>query len=232
MLSPDEIQALQRQPWLASCGAPLRDWLLGQGWRLRLSAGQPLFERGQPAHGLCTVLRGALRVGAVQRDGSASMLATLEPGPWFGEISLIDGLPRTHDAVAEGPTEVWCLPQQALLDWLEQHPAAWRDIARLACDKLRVCFEVLEDQSQLPLPARLAKRLLLLARGYQSGPPESSSERLRLRLAQEQLAQMLGVSRQSINKALGGLAQAGLLALHYGEIELLDRAGLQALAQG
>ena len=192
MLSPDEIQALQRQPWLASCSAPLRDWLLGQGWRLRLGAGQPLFERGQPAHGLCTVLRGALRVGAVQRDGSASMLATLAPGQWFGEISLIDGLPRTHDAVAEGPTEVWCLPQQALQDWLEQHPAAWRDIARLACAKLRICFEALEDPSQSSLPARLAKRLLLLVRGHQSELAEPALSRQRLRLSQEQLAQMLG----------------------------------------
>jgi CRP-like cAMP-binding protein len=225
-LSAAEQALLHANPWFAGCDAALQARLLSAGRRLQLGPGQALFERGARAEGLCCVLKGALRVGATQADGSASLLAWLEPGQWFGEISLLDGLPRTHDAIADGPTTVWLLPHGELLDWLGAHPACWRDVARLACAKLRLSFEVLEDIAQLPLPQRLAKRLALVAEGYGHGAP-----RRRIRLPQEQLALMLGVSRQTVSKALHALADQGLVAVHYGEIELLDPAALRALGR-
>jgi CRP/FNR family transcriptional regulator, cyclic AMP receptor protein len=225
-LSPAEQALLHANAWLASCAPALRQLLLSEGRRLALGAGQTLFERGGRPEGLCCVLDGALRVGSLQADGTASLLAYLEPGQWFGEISLLDGLPRTHDAVADGATVVWLLPHALLQDWLDRHPQCWRDLARLACAKLRLTFEVLEDIARLPLPQRLAKRLLLVAQAYGAGVP-----RRRIRLPQEQLALMLGVSRQTVSKALRELAEGGLLALHYGEIELLDPVALQAMGR-
>lgn len=214
--------------WFAHCPGELREALLRLARPLRLAPGEALFARGQAAEGLCCVLRGALRVGAVQADGSETVLAFIEPGQWFGEISLIDGRPRTHDAVADGATELLLVPQAALLAWLQEHPAHWRPIAELACAKLRMLFGVLEDIAHLPLEGRLARRLWLLAHGYgaRSGPP-----RQLLRLPQEQLALMLGVSRQSANKALRTLEARGLIALHYGGIELLDLPALAALGE-
>lgn len=214
---------LAADAWFAQCPGDLRAALLQLGRVQRLGAGEALFARGQAAEGLCCVLEGALRVGAVQADGSESVLAFVEPGQWFGEISLIDGLPRTHDAVADGPTVLLRVPQAALQAWLAEHPAHWQPIAQLACAKLRMLFGVLEDIAHLPLEGRLAKRLWLLAHGYgaRTGPP-----RRRLRLPQEQLALMLGVSRQSANKALRALEARGLIALRYGEIELLELAQL------
>ncbi|QPF74781.1 Crp/Fnr family transcriptional regulator [Roseateles sp. DAIF2] len=227
-LSAADTALLRAHPWFAGCDPALQALLLGRGRRVALSHGQILFERGGRPEGLCCVLEGALRVGAAQADGSASLLAWLEPGQWFGEISLLDGLPRTHDAVAEGATQVWLLPHAELLAWLEAHPACWRDLARLASAKLRLAFEVLEDIARLPLQQRLAKRLALVAEGY----GHEAVARRRIRLPQEQLALMLGVSRQSVSKALQALAGRGLLALHYGEIELLDPAALRALGEG
>lgn len=214
--------------WFRQCPAALRAALLRLARPLQLAPGQALFARGQVAEGLCCVLQGALRVGAVQADGSESVLAFIEPGQWFGEISLIDGRPRTHDAVADGATLVLLVPQAALLGWLQAHPAHWRAIAELACAKLRMLFGVLEDIAHLPLEGRLARRLWLVAHGYggRSGPP-----RQLLRLPQEQLALMLGVSRQSANKALRALEGRGLIALHYGGIELLDLPALAALGE-
>lgn len=232
LLSPSELALLQANPWYHACSAALQQQLRQAGRRVHLAAGQTLFARGAQAEGLCFVLAGALRVGSLGRDGSERPLTYLEPGQWFGEISLLDDLPRTHDAVAEGPSSVWLLPQRELQDWLNANPACWRELARLACAKLRASFEVLEDIAHLPLEQRLAKRLALVARGFDSGgstaaaPPAKS----RLRLPQEQLALMLGVSRQTVNKALKSLAERGLLTLHYAEIELLDLAGLDALA--
>lgn len=229
---PDALGAwrevLLADTWFAGVPPALRAALLRLGRLQALGPGQALFGRGQAAEGLCCVLSGALRVGAVQADGSETVLAFVEPGQWFGEISLIDGQPRTHDAVADGPTAVLLVPQAALLAWLAEHPAHWQAMAQLACAKLRMLFDVIEDIAHLPLEARLAKRLWLVAHGYggRTGPP-----RRILHLPQEQLALMLGVSRQSANKALRALAARGVIALHYGGIELLDLAALAALGQ-
>jgi len=230
-LTEQELIVLRSNRWFAGCAPALQVQLIAAGQRQRLGEGQALFERGSVPQGLCVVLSGALRVGSLGRDGSASLLAYLEPGQWFGEISLLDGLPRTHDAVAEGPTEVWLLAQAPLQAWLAAHPEYWRDIAVLACAKLRMSFGVLEDIAQLPLEARLAKRLVLVARGYDMAGADEAPARPRIRLPQEQLALMLGVSRQTVNKALKGLEAEGLLALHYGEIALLDLEALQALGR-
>ena len=228
-LDAQELTLLQRNRWLSDCAPELRDYLLAQGRQALLGAGQTLFERGGAAHDLCCVLEGALRVGALHADGSLAVLAWLEPGQWFGEISLIDGLPRTHDVVAAGATRVWLVPHAALQDWLDAHPQHWRALARLACMKLRSSFEALEDMAHLSIEQRLAKRLLLVARGY--AQRDAAAPVQRLRLPQDQLALMLGVSRQTVNKALKALAAQRLLALHYGEIELLDLAALQSRAQ-
>lgn len=219
--------ALESDAWFASCDAALRDALVARSQTWRLAAGERLFARGADAEGLCCVTAGALRIGALQADGSESLLAYVEPYQWFGEISMIDGAPRTHDAVADGATTVLVVPRATLHDWLQAHPVHWRDLARLACAKLRVAFGVLEDIAHLPLEARLAKRLWLLAHGWGARPDQA---RRVIRLPQEQLALMLGVSRQSANKALRALEAQGLVALRYGEIELIDLEALPKIA--
>jgi len=227
---PEALRALlRRDDWFASCPPALQQALLALAQPLRLAAGERLFARGSGSEGLCCVTEGALQVGALTADGELRLLATLGPGQWFGEIALIDGGPRTHDAEADGPTALLLVPAGALRDWLAAHPAHWRDLARLVCTKLRASFQALEDSGRGTLEQRLARRLLLLARGY--GTQQRQPGRL-LRLPQERLAQMLGLSRQSVNPALRAMAARGWLALHYGTVELLDLAALQAAADG
>jgi CRP/FNR family cyclic AMP-dependent transcriptional regulator len=207
----------------------LQQALLDHGELRMLGHGASLFERGGQADGLCCVVAGAIRIGAVREDGSASMLAYLEPYQWFGEISLIDSLPRTHDAVADGATSVLVVARDGLLARLAAEPVLWRDVARLACSKLRTVFEVLDEVGQLPLEQRLGRRLCLLAQGYGT---RTDAPRRSIRLSQEQLAQMLGVSRQSVHKALHALETRGLVRVRYGEIELADLEGLRRAASG
>ncbi|MBL8389336.1 MAG: Crp/Fnr family transcriptional regulator [Hydrogenophaga sp.] len=210
--------ALSSDEWFGRCDPALRDELLRLGRMRKLATGESLFARGGEAEGLCCVVAGALRIGSLNAEGDSALLAYLEPYQWFGEISLIDGLPRTHDAVADTPSQVLVVPREALLTWLDAHPALWRELGKLACRKLRVIFVAIEELGQLPLEERVWRRLQLVAQGYGS----RDAPRRRIRLAQEVLAQMLGVSRQSINKALKALEASGRLRLHYGEIELLD----------
>jgi CRP/FNR family cyclic AMP-dependent transcriptional regulator len=228
-LSPLHLRtALASDPWFASCDDALQHALIERGRLVRLARGEALFSRGDIADGLCCVVAGALRVGALQADGSESLLAYLEPYQWFGEISMLDGQPRTHDAAADAETTVLVIAQPALLEWLAQHPAHWRDLGRLACQKLRIAFTTLEDIAHLPLQQRLAKRLWLVAHGYGAW---AASPRRQVRLPQEQLALMLGVTRQSMNKALRALEAQGLVALRYGTIELPDLDALRALGE-
>jgi CRP-like cAMP-binding protein len=221
--------ALATDPWFAACPDALQQALVDRARLVQLSPGQPLFGRGDDADGLCCVIAGALRVGALQADGSESLLAYIEPYQWFGEISMLDGQPRTHDAVADGETRVLLVEQSSLYEWMDANPAHWRELARLACAKLRLAFSVLEDIAHLSLEQRLAKRLWLVAHGYGTRP---EGPRRQIRLPQEQLALMLGVSRQSMNKALKSLETQGVLALRYGVIELLDLPALGTAAGG
>lgn len=225
----DGLPALATDAWFGACPAAFQRALLADAQLWPLADGQSLFERGAPADGLCCVVEGGLGVGQVHADGQVSLLAWLGPCQWFGEISLIDGLPRTHDAVADGDTVVLVAPREPLLAWLADHPVHWRELARLACRKLRTAFEVMGEPGQWPLPQRLARRLWWLARGYGSRPAAPGQ---RIRLSQAALAQMLGVSRQSVNPALRLLAARGLIRLHYGEIEVLDPPQLQAFSAG
>lgn len=216
---------LEHGQWFSHLSPALRDTLLGEARLLRLEPGQRLFRRGDPPCGLYAVLEGMMRVGAVGRDGKEALLTLVGPPYWFGEISLFDGQPRTHDAYAEGPTLLLQVPQAALLALLAREPGHWRDFALLMSQKLRLAFIALEEMSLLPAAPRLARRLLMMAEGYgETGP------RRVLHLAQEQLALMLGLSRQTTNQILKELQARGALRLTYGEIEIVDAELLRQAA--
>lgn len=209
--------------WFAALPQALRDVLLAMAQVQRLDAGQRLFRRGDKPSGLYAVVEGAVRIGAVSETGKEALLTLVEPPYWFGEISLFDGLPRTHDAFAESASTLLLLPQAELLALLERQPQHWRDFALLMSHKLRLAFLALEDMSLLPAAPRLARRLLLIAENYGEGEPRQV-----LHLAQEQLALMLSLSRQTTNQILKELEAQGIVRLTYGEIEILD---LQRLRQ-
>ncbi|HBX55828.1 Crp/Fnr family transcriptional regulator [Pseudomonas sp. UBA2684] len=217
---------LQGGHWFSALPNALQETLLDAAQVQHLDAGQRLFRRGDPPSGLYAVVDGAMRVGAVSKSGKEALLTLVEPPYWFGEISLFDGQPRTHDAFADCASTLLLVPQASLLVLLERQPQYWRDFALLMSQKLRLAFIALEEMSLLPAAPRLARRLLLIAENYGEGEP-----RRVIHLAQEQLALMLAISRQTTNQILKELAAQGILRLTYGEIEILDLAHLRAAAQ-
>ena len=217
---------LESGQWFSHLPPALRDALLGEARLLQLEPGQRLFRRGDPPCGLYAVLEGMMRVGAVSRDGKEALLTLVEPPYWFGEISLFDGQPRTHDAYAEGPARLLQVPQAALQTLLAREPGYWRDFALLMSQKLRLAFIALEEMSLLPAAPRLARRLLQIAEGY----GEQAEPRRVIQLAQEQLALMLAISRQTTNQILKELEAQGILRLTYGGIEIIDLARLRQQA--
>ncbi|TBU79651.1 Crp/Fnr family transcriptional regulator [Pseudomonas daroniae] len=213
--------------WFAALPAALQQALLEMGQEVHLETGQRLFRRGDAPSGLYAVVSGAMRIGAVNRQGKEALLTLIEPPYWFGEISLFDGQPRTHDAFAESTSTLLRVPQADLLALLDAHPGYWRDIALLMAHKVRLAFITLEEMSLLPAAQRLARRLLLIAEHY----GETQGPRRIIHLAQEQLALMLAISRQTTNQILKELEAQSILRLTYGEIEILDLQRLRDAAQ-
>ncbi|MDI3358187.1 Crp/Fnr family transcriptional regulator [Pseudomonas sp. UYIF39] len=212
--------------WFSHLPVSLQDSLLAAARVRRLSPGQRLFKRGDPPCGLYAVLEGSVRIGAVSEQGKEALLSLVESPHWFGEICLFDGQPRTHDAVGLGHCVLLHIPQTALLTLLDEQPAYWRQLALLMSQKLRLTFINLEQLSLMPVAARLAHRLLMIAEGYgEIDPP-----RRVLQLPQEQLASMLSLSRQTTNQILNDLQGQGIVNLKYGEIEILDAQRLRMLA--
>ncbi|MCT4501041.1 Crp/Fnr family transcriptional regulator [Pseudomonas sivasensis] len=212
--------------WFSHLPVDLQRSLLAAARLRTLAAGQCLFKRGDPPCGLYAVLEGAVRISAVNAQGKEAVLSLVETPYWFGEICLFDNLPRTHDALAMGPCTLLQVPQAAMLTILEDHPAYWRDMALLMSHKLRLSLINIEQMSLMPASARLAHRLLMIAQGY----GEIDQARRTLQLPQEDLAAMLGLSRQTTNSLLKALEQQGLIGLSYGAIEVLDLRGLQQAA--
>ena len=224
MLSVENQRSRMRaNDWFRNRSAALQDALLAHGRERRLRTGEHLFSRGAPDRGLYCVLSGSISVHTVGPEGEMPMLLVLEPCHWFGELSLIDGAPRAHDAVADKASLIWCVPQAPLEAWLEGHPMHWREIAQLVSGKLRIAFQIFDTEIRSPMTERVARRLRLasLGWGWRSTAPSDN-----LRLSQEQLARMLGTSRSSVNKSLRELERLGAIALHYGAIEVKDRVAL------
>jgi len=187
--------------------------------RRRVSDGVLIHARGDAPDGLYHVVRGKVRMSAVSAGGREMVLTILEPGSWFGEISLLDGLPRTHDAHAVGDTELLVVPRDRFDALLVQRPALVQHIVRLLCRRLRLALAAIEDAALLPLPARLAKRLL----GAPTGDPAALS------LPQGELARLVGTSRQSISKILKAWERRGWVSIAYGKVTLVDASALVAL---
>lgn len=214
--------------WFRTIPAALQDWLCNAGTARRLTPGERVFARGAPNCGLYAVVEGAISATGVSATGKEALLTLIEPPHWFGEIALFDGLPRTHDTIAVGPTTIVHIPQAALEALLRDEPRYWQAFGLLLTHKLRLSFLVLEDTALLPAAVRLARRLLMMADGYGE---RVQAQRRSIALQQEQLAMMLSLSRQTTNQILQELCAHGAIRLARGEIEILDVDKLRAAAE-
>jgi CRP-like cAMP-binding protein len=218
---------LERSAWFCAAPPALQAQLLEHGQTRRLAAGERLFSRGDPDDGLYCVLDGLMRIGAASVAGKEALLALIEPVNWFGEITLFDEGARTHDAYAERASTLFHVPHASLTTLLERSPEYWRPFGLLLTHKLRLAFDAIEETALLPAAQRVARRLLLMSGGYGA----AGVSRRVLKVAQEDLAMMLALSRQTTNQILRQFEMRGALSLRYAEIEIVDAGKLAAFAQ-
>lgn len=219
-------------PWFASLREDDALELLSSAKQRVLGPGEMLFRQGDgvPAgtgffYGLA---RGMLRISSLNAAGKEAILLIMEPGNWFGELSLIDHLPRTHNATAITGARVLEVSADRFMA-LTRRASFASSLTRLLVDRTRSLYGNIQHATLGSTRAKLAHRLLLLAQG---GATLSPALRSSVTVSRESLSMMLGVSRPTLQKELKQFAAAGMIELHYGRIAIVDPNALTALLTG
>ncbi len=223
--SKDELLGtLSINPWFGGLPLGERKAMLAAADMVQFRAGEMLYRKGDATGGFFGVVQGAFKVSTLGEDGREGILSVIEAGNWFGEASVIDGLPRPHDATAVLAGVVLVIKPQAFKR-LMQRSAFARAIAVLLCGRVRVLYGMVEDAMLRSTRTRIARRLLTLARGDAT---MASDARVSVAVSQEALAMMLGITRQTLSKELKLLVRDGVLSLGYGRIEIASMPELEA----
>ena len=227
MLDQQYLTHLQNNYWFSQLNITYQHFILQHAQAHTYLKDQSIFLSGDSFNGLYAVLEGAVRLGYIDIQGKEAIAAIAEPIMWFGEISLVDCQPRSHDAMALQKTTVLHLSSSSMHQLLKQHPQFWFHIAQLTSQKLRFAFlELISIQTQ-NITQRLAQRLLFILNGYGN---HITIEQHSIHLSQEQLAQLLVCSRQTVNQELQELEKRGVLKVAFRKIEILDTALLHQIA--
>ncbi|MCG8590437.1 MAG: Crp/Fnr family transcriptional regulator [Proteobacteria bacterium] len=229
-----ESRRLQRRQLLAnvsifsSLSERELDLLVDVTTTRRVEARETVYRKGDPGDQLYGVLSGLLKVTAAGADGKEIVFLLCDPGEVNGEIALLDRQPRSASFVAIEPSELLVLHRRDFFPFLERHPKVAIRLAQILAARVRRLSTLTEDMVFAGLPARLAKRLLALAKSYGTSTPEGT--RIDLRLPQQELGELVGTSRESVNKQLRAWVQEELVAVDRGFITLLDCERLEDLA--
>ena len=183
-----------------------------------LKKGEVLFREGSEGSSLYIVKKGRIKILRTSPKGDEVILAIFSEKDFFGEMALLDDVPRSADAVALEPSELFALNRRDFFAFLKNNESAVQSILRSLSMRLRRTDDLLEDTCFLNISRRFAKKLVDLAEQY--GTPEANSTLIDLELKQRDLAGMIGASRESVNKELRLLREKGLITLHGSKIRI------------
>ncbi len=189
----------------------------------RLRRGDVLFREGDPPHDLFVVVDGRIAISNKSVDGRESMVALMERGDLFGEMPLFDGLPRSAEARALEQSEVLVIPYEPVRKVYEDRPTLLWGVVALLAGRLRTTDAALADSVFLDVTGRTAKRLLELA---------GDADEFQLPITQEELAAMVGASRERVNKAIAGFVRLGWIDQRGRRYRIRDREQLARRAMG
>jgi CRP/FNR family transcriptional regulator, cyclic AMP receptor protein len=190
-------------------------------------AGRRIFEKGSPGRSMMAILRGSVRISAASVSAQRELVfTTLQAGEIFGEIAILDGQPRTADATAVTDCELLVLDRREFIPFLERRPEVSLQLLKVLCHRLRLTNEHVEHAVFEHLNCRLARALLHLANTNPQGGKENFYS---VRVSQQELADMVGATRESVNKRLRGWQNAGVVRLESRLIVIKDIAAVEAL---
>lgn len=216
----EQVGALGGSALFAALDADAQEALRRSMVEVKLSRGQVLFSEGDPGDRLYVVTQGKIKLGRTAADGRENLLAVLGPGEMFGELSLFDPGPRTATATAITSATLSGLGHDDLQPWLHDRPEMASRLLGAMARRLRRTNEAMGDLVFRDVPGRVAKALLDMAARF--GVSAEDGLRVTHDLTQEELAQLVGASRETVNKALADFAARGFLRLEGRGVVILD----------
>jgi CRP/FNR family transcriptional regulator, cyclic AMP receptor protein len=220
----DRQAILREHPMFGALDPDVIDRLASYSHSRLAAAGTTIFAKGDPGSSLFAVCSGTVRIGNRSPDGRDAVFNLINAGEIFGEIALLDGCPRTADALAMEDCELMVIERRDFIPLVDDRPDIALRVIEVLCSRIRHTSEQIEDMLFLNLPARLAKTLLWLAKNAKS--PQSAT----LTITQREIGQMIGMSRESTNKQLRLWEQRQWIRLERGSIVVLSPDPLAQIA--
>ena len=188
--------------------------------RVEFPRGTVIFNEGEPGDRLYIVSTGKVKIGRRSPDGRENLLSIFGPSDMFGELSIFDPGPRTSTATTVTDVRAYTMDRNALREWIAQRPEIAEQLLRVVARRLRRTNNLLADLIFTDVPGRVAKALLQLAQRF--GSQEAGLLRVTHDLTQEEIAQLVGASRETVNKALADFASRGWLRLEGKSVLILE----------
>ena len=219
----DHVDRLARTSFFADASPVLLERVAASGQGRSLIRGDVLFEEGDPPDALYLVVSGRIAIAMSSPiDRRESVVALMESGDLFGELGMLDNGPRSALARALEPSTVLEVPFAPVRAMFDEDPRLLWNVTRLLANRLRVMDEVLADSVFLDVTGRTAKRLLEMA---------ADKDTFQLPVTQEELAGMVGASRERVNKAIASFIRLGWLEQHDRSYRIVQRDRLELRAR-
>lgn len=225
-----DLELLSRCWLLSGLAREALAGILAMGSRRRVDAKDVVFNRGDPGNDIYFLLSGGVKVSTLSREGKEIIFDVLVAGDFFGDMSLFDDKPRTGTVTALVPSAFLSLGKAKFLDLLEKYPAVSVRLIKTLTARLRLMDTFLEDVLFLDAEARLAKRVVALSRIFgQEG--KNGEIKIDLKMSQQEMANLVGIARESVNKHFKGWEKSGVIGLDKGCLILQQPQLLEALVK-
>jgi len=225
-LSSSKLSVLRKHPIFSDLDSEALDQLCRYAKHTVLKRGSTIFSKGDPGNSLYAVISGTVKISLSSPDGRNAILNLVGPGELFGEMSVLDGQDRSADATANTNCEIYVIDRRDFLPFVRSQPALSMKFIELLCNRLRWTTDQVEQVILQDLPGRLASALLGLAEKRKL-EPESHT----IAITQQEISEMVGMTRESINKQLRAWAARDWVRLEHGAIVVLDAVSRRELAE-
>jgi CRP/FNR family cyclic AMP-dependent transcriptional regulator len=221
-----KLSVLRKHPIFSDLAPDALDQLCRYAQPTSLKRGATLFAKGDPGHSLYAVISGTVKISVSSPDGRNAILNLIGAGEVFGEMSVLDGRVRSADAIANTNCEILVIDRRDFLPFVHSQPALAMKFIELLCARLRWTSDQVEQIILQDLPGRLASALLGLT---EKRKLESTSRTIAI--TQQEISEMVGMTRESINKQLRAWAVRDWLRLEHGAIIVLNAEPLRELVE-
>jgi CRP-like cAMP-binding protein len=224
--SSSKLAVLRKHPMFCDLDPEALDQLCRYAKHSSLKRGATIVSKGDPGNSLIAVISGTVKISVSSPDGRSAILNLIGPGGTFGEVAVLDGLARTADATANTNCEIYVIDRRDFLPFVRSQPALAMKFIELLCAKLRWTSDQVEEVILQNLPGRLASALLRLTEKDKLAPGGRT-----IAITQQEISEMVGMTRESINKQLRAWATRNWVRLEHGAIVVLNAEMLRQLAE-